>query len=123
MLKLVIALLITLFLNHVTHASPVHSQEFQDNETEESSAVSLTRDDEIDETGSEEYPPGLVEEIKSRILKSLHKTKAPKDHVPLPDLQRLNFRNILEENGTVSEPNTSTSGKTKTDFLPAYIGE
>lgn len=121
--KLVIVLLITLFLNYDIHASPVHSQELRDNETEESSEVSLTANDESDETGSAEYPPGLVEEIKSRILKSLHKTKAPKNHVPLPDLQRLNFRNMIEENHNSSENNNSTSGKTKTDFLPAYVGK
>lgn len=118
--KLVIVLLITLFLNYDILASPVHSQELRDNETEESSEVSLTANEESDET---EYPPGLVEEIKSRILKSLHKTKAPKNHVPLPDLQRLNFRNMIEENHNSSENNNSTSRKTKTDFLPAFVGK
>lgn len=121
--KIIIILFATAVLSHVSHASPVNSQEFSDDGSVENNEMNLAREEDSDEDSSTSYPTGLVEEIKSRILKSLHKTEAPKHHVPLPDLQKLHFRNVLAENRTANENNITASGKTKTDFLPAYVGE
>lgn len=117
--KIVTAFLIILSLTRVALMSPLYSENSLESLTEDRDVSNLIDDEDIQDTDIYEYPSELLEEIKSRILKSFNKTEPPKRHVPLPELQTLNFGNLSRG----IETNFSKKGEIKTDFLPASIGE
>lgn len=132
--KFIAAILIAFCLiQHVVHTSPVVSSENAFQDTDE---IRFYQDS-LEETDISEYPTELLDEIKSRILRSLHKSEPPKTHVPLPVLQKFTVKNELSDTEiksndiedridfvpVVDTEMISNRTEIKTDFITAVIGK